>query len=241
VIAVPFPLHPDGLGRWVDRLRSAQPWDPPARRTVVVVPHPDDEVLSMGGLIARQRSVGVEVCVVAVTDGDAAYDPQGDEDLARTRRAEQNAGLEVLGHDVSDQSVVRLGLPDGGIPELEASLVDLLASHIDQDCLVVATWHKDCHPDHEAVGRAARTAATRAGAALVSSMFWAWHFRSAKALTDVDVLELTMSPQERADKAAAIACHHSQLAPWNGSDPILDQELLVPALWPSEYFVVEHG
>jgi LmbE family N-acetylglucosaminyl deacetylase len=239
--AVPFPLHPDGLGRWVEARRSAAPWDPPPRRTVVVVPHPDDEVLSMGGLIARQCGAGVEVCVVAVTDGDAAYDPEGDEALARTRRSEQNAGLELLGHDVTTDGVVRLGLPDGRIPELESSLVDSIAKHIDDDCLVVATWRKDCHPDHEAVGRAARAAATQAGATLVSSMFWAWHYRSAKALASVGVLELALSAQERADKAAAIRCHHSQLAQWNGSDPILDEELLVPALWPSEYFVVEPG
>jgi LmbE family N-acetylglucosaminyl deacetylase len=215
------------------------PWDPPPRRTVVVVPHPDDEVLSMGGLIARQRSAGVEVCVVAVTDGDAAYDPDGDEALARTRRAEQIAGLQVLGHEVTADSVVRLGLPDGRIPELEASLVDSIAKYIDDDCLVVATWRKDCHPDHEAVGRAARSATLQAGATLVSSMFWTWHYRSAKALIDVQVLELAMSARERADKAAAIRCHNSQLMPWNGSDPILADELLVPALWPSEYFVVE--
>lgn len=238
---VSAPLHPDGLDRWVEVLRSATSWEPPPLRTVAIVPHPDDEVLSMGGLIARQRAAGVEVCVLAVTDGDAAYDPEGDEDLARTRRAEQNAALGVLGHAVTSRGVVRLGLPDGRIPELEASLADTIARHIDEDCLVVATWGKDCHPDHEAVGRAARTAATAAGATLVSSMFWAWPYRSAKALADVDVFELTLSPRERADKAAAIACHESQLTSWNGSAPILDRELLVPALWPSEYFVVERA
>ena len=195
----------------------------------------------MGGLIARQLRAGVEVCVLAVTNGDAAYDPAGDEALARTRSAEQDAALEVLGRAVvpaDTLSIVRLGLPDGKVAELEASLADSILSHIDRDCLVVAPWRNDCHPDHEAVGRAARSAAAASGATLVSSLFWAWHHRSVKSFDAVDVLELAMTAEELADKGAAIACHHSQLAPWNGVDPILDAELLTPALWPSEYFIV---
>ncbi len=207
-------------------------------RTVCVVPHPDDEALSMGGLIARQRSAGVEVCVLAVTDGDAAYDPDGDEDLAQVRRTEQDSAAKVMG---LASHIVRLGLPDGKVPEHEASLIDSIRHHIDQDCLVVAPWRKDCHPDHEAVGRAARSAATAAGATLVSSMFWAWHYRSVKSLDSVDVLELAMSREEHADKRTAIGCHHSQFASWNGSDPILNDELLTPALWPSEYFITERA
>lgn len=198
----------------------------------------------MGGLIARQRSAGVEVCVLAVTDGDAAYDPHGDDGLARTRRAEQISALEVLGLAVEQAdtpAIVRLGLPDGKVTGLEASLAGSILSHIDQDCLVVAPWRKDCHPDHEAVGRAARSAAAAAGATLVSSMFWAWHYRSAESFAAADVLELAMSPQEQADKRAAIACHDSQFAAWKGSDPILNDELLTPALWPSEYFIAERG
>jgi LmbE family N-acetylglucosaminyl deacetylase len=207
-------------------------------RTVCVVPHPDDEALSMGGLIARQRSARVEVCVLAVTDGDAAYDPDGDEDLAKVRRVEQDSAAAVLGPAAH---IVRLGLPDGKVPEHEASLIDSIRHHIDRDCLVVAPWRQDCHPDHEAVGRAARIAAAAAGATLVSSMFWAWHYRSAKSLDSVDVLELAMSPEERTDKRTAIECHQSQFASWNGSDPILNDELLMPALWSSEYFIAERG
>lgn len=37
-----------------------------------VVPHPDDEVLIMGGLLARQLDAGASVLVVAVSDGEAA-------------------------------------------------------------------------------------------------------------------------------------------------------------------------
>jgi len=38
-------------------------------RLVVVAPHPDDEVLACGGLLCAAAGIGLEVQVVAVTDG----------------------------------------------------------------------------------------------------------------------------------------------------------------------------
>ena len=45
----------------------------PAQRLVVVAPHPDDEVLACGALIAMHARQGGEVLVVAVTDGEASH------------------------------------------------------------------------------------------------------------------------------------------------------------------------
>ncbi len=50
--------------------RGATDWTPPAIPTLVVVPHPDDEVLLVGGLIATQRERGVPFHVLGVTDGE---------------------------------------------------------------------------------------------------------------------------------------------------------------------------
>ncbi|MBE7219294.1 MAG: PIG-L family deacetylase, partial [Caulobacteraceae bacterium] len=36
---------------------------------VVISPHPDDESLGLGGLIAASRAAGVDVRVVVVSDG----------------------------------------------------------------------------------------------------------------------------------------------------------------------------
>jgi len=43
------------------------------QRVVVVSPHPDDEVLACGGLLALHARRGGEVMVVAVTDGEASH------------------------------------------------------------------------------------------------------------------------------------------------------------------------
>ena len=61
------------LGRWAPQRTDAQRWEPPRKLTVVVAPHPDDETLLSGGLIAHQARAGVPVIVLAVTDGEAAY------------------------------------------------------------------------------------------------------------------------------------------------------------------------
>ena len=63
---------------------------------VVVSPHPDDETLGVGGLLAELLARGWSVCVVAVTDGEAAHGrqvPSAARRLARRRRAEQEAAL----------------------------------------------------------------------------------------------------------------------------------------------------
>jgi len=55
---------------WRD-LRAASAGDlvPPGRRVVIVAPHPDDEVLGAGGLLAATAREGREQLLVAVTDG----------------------------------------------------------------------------------------------------------------------------------------------------------------------------
>ena len=57
--------------RQLAALRPLHQWRP--RRLVVVAPHPDDEVLGAGGLLQYMGRVGVEMVVVAVTDGEASH------------------------------------------------------------------------------------------------------------------------------------------------------------------------
>lgn len=43
------------------------------RRLVIVAPHPDDETLGCGLLIAAAVRAGVRVAVIALTDGQASH------------------------------------------------------------------------------------------------------------------------------------------------------------------------
>ena len=146
-------------------------------RAVVVAPHPDDEVLGVGGIMALLSAAGVQVIVVAVSDGEASH-PHSPTitpiQLARTRRAEQHRALRRLGLDLAP--VHRCGLPDGHLSDHEAGLAASLTGLLDEDSWCLATWARDGHPDHEAAGRSAATAAGHTGAQLLSYPVWTWHW-----------------------------------------------------------------
>lgn len=221
--------------RWAPVLAVAQPWTPPARRTIVVAPHPDDESLSSGGLIAFQRDRGLEVIVVAVTDGEASHDPDGDVDLARVRRGEQNAALDLLG--VGSQFVRRLDVPDGHVAAFETEVALRLVELLRPDDLVVATWSRDVHPDHEACGRAVFDATRVIPATLMFSLFWTWHHRSVDEVDRSRLLSFALPSAAYSAKQRAIRRHSSQFETRGDHPPILDDRFVEPAMWPTEYFL----
>ena len=59
---------------WMSLCPDLPRGQPSEKPTVVVSPHPDDETLGRDGLIARLRSKGIDVTVIAVTDGENAYE-----------------------------------------------------------------------------------------------------------------------------------------------------------------------
>ena len=129
-----------------------------ARPALVVAPHPDDETLACGGLIARKRAAGAEVHVALLTDGEASHAGADPEELRRRRRAEALAACRELG--VPDGAVTFLEYPDGGVEaaarDAAACLLALVQRH--QPAEVYAPYARDRHPDHEAAYRIARSA-----------------------------------------------------------------------------------
>lgn len=182
-------------------------------RLVVVAPHPDDEVLGVGGLMQRAADAGVEVVVVAVTDGTAAvpHGPWTPDQLGEVRVREHVAACTVVGV----APPVRLGLPDGAVADHERTLGERLAELLDAQTVCVATWSADGHPDHEASGRAAAAACGRTGARLIAYPVWTWHWSRPDdpAVPWDRARELRLSPAEQEAKARAVQCHRSQLEP----------------------------
>ena len=219
---------------WLERLQGAPLWAPPGIRTIIIAPHPDDETLGAGGLIAGQRRLGVPVSVVAVTDGDAAY--ANVPDLAVRRRVEQDNALEIL--DVRGSSIVRFGLPDSLVAKHEEKLTELLIPLVQQKpVMVVAPWPLDWHPDHEACGRATEAACKKAGAQVVFYLFWTWHSKPLKSLAHQPLRRLELDHQLLTTKLAALQCHRSQLVNDDGP-PVLPESLLGPARRSFETFIV---
>ncbi len=195
---------------------------PPWRDVVVVAPHPDDEVLGVGGLMRHLVRSGASLRVVAVTDGDAARPPAGwsPQRLGIARTLEATAACAELGVP----GPRRLALPDGRVAAHENALTEAVADLLRPDTVCLATWRHDGHPDHEATGRAVAAACTHTGARLVEYPVWMWHWARPG---DPDVpwarARRWVLPGDDLDaKARAVAHHHTQLeAPAAGVAPVL--------------------
>lgn len=211
---------------WHDALAGLPALTLPGGPVIFLAPHPDDESLAAGGLLAALASRGNSITVVAITDGGAAYVAEGDTKLAGIRRNEQIAALARLG--IAQNDIVRLSVPDRRVHEHEAFLTGRLRNLIlaaGTNVTLIAPWRSDFHSDHEAAGRVAERAAEDFGISLLRWFWWTWHRRDT---TDLAVLSLKRFPLETRvlqQKRDAIAEHRSQL----GEDAILPDSILIPA------------
>ena len=148
---------------------------------VVVAPHPDDESLGCGGLMAEARARGREVRVVIVSDGcgshthSALYPPAKLRDLRETETVD---AVGILG--VFQESVTFLRLPDAGVPSAgpiaEAAAARIAAIARDADAgAVCVTWGHDPHCDHQAAAAIVRLARAHLGAIRIFAYpVWGW-------------------------------------------------------------------
>jgi LmbE family N-acetylglucosaminyl deacetylase len=214
---------------------------PPSRRLVVVAPHPDDEVLAAGGLLAATARAGNEQLLVAVTDGKASHPGSlcwPAEKLGAQRRRETAAALRALGAGAC--AVVRLGLDDGGIAAATARLGDALAVVIRPGDVVVSPWRFDGHPDHEAVGQIVAMLARAGGIDHLEAPIWAWHWAvpGDHRMPWRQAVVVRLGPSLTGRKRAAVRCFTSQLEPdpSTGVSAILPPWAVARLLHPREVF-----
>ena len=217
---------------WLPRITGLPQWLPDIHHALIVSPHPDDETLGAGGLISSLRGRGAQVSVVAVTDGEHAYEDMPD--LGPARQAEQTLALSRLG--VGVDSIHRLRLPDSGLGKVEDELASALTGLISEGMHIVAPWPNDFHPDHEACGRAALAIAKLKRVPISFYFFWTWHRGELGTLDGLQLTSLPLSDRDRTAKLDALSCHRSQLEHADGC-PILPEYLLAPVHRPFEVFL----
>jgi LmbE family N-acetylglucosaminyl deacetylase len=135
------------------------------RLVQVIAPHPDDESLGCGGLLAWAAATGRRPRVLFLTDGEGshpgstAFPPAR---LARLRRTEAMQACRSLG--VARSDVAFLGLPDSGLGALAGTNADN-AIHAIRDWIsraapaaVCVTTAADPHGDHVAAHHLVRSA-----------------------------------------------------------------------------------
>lgn len=189
---------------------------------VIVSPHPDDETLGLGATAAQLAGAGLEVQLVAVSDGGAAYPhllPFERFQLERTRRDELSRAAAILGV----RAPIFLGLPDGRLAEYEDVLADALARILDgrPGAWCAATWCGDGHPDHEAVGRAGAEASRRASAVFIEYPVWMWHWARPgdPAVPWQRAASIALTRSDLGRKQQAAHCFRSQLEPATPDSP----------------------
>jgi LmbE family N-acetylglucosaminyl deacetylase len=196
------------------RLRALSP-------LLFIVPHPDDEVLGCGGLIAEASDRDLDVRVVYLTDGAASHrgSPTWPPDrLARTRRAEALSALTVLG--VAPEDVLFLDWPDAAphpplSPAFTRSVETVIRWLRDSPPLSVwAPYREEGHCDHRAawaLARAVRRLCRSPPPALLEYLVWGWNDSGvAEDLRDRTVWRLACARQI-ARRRRALACHATQL------------------------------
>lgn len=198
---------------------------------VVVAPHPDDEVLAAGGLLA----LATDSIVVGLTNGEASHPDSPTctpEELGQRRRTERSAALERLRESSpgGGARLIECGFPDGRLDQYKLQLIELIGSVVPEGGCCVAPWWADGHPDHDAVGRAAATACSWLNATLLLYPVWSWHWsRPGDPSLPWDratCLSLPGHVLER--KAAAINEFTSQITPL--SDAAADGAILPPPI-----------
>ncbi len=133
-----------------------------ARRLLVLAPHPDDESLGCGGLLAATAAAGLDLRVVVVSDGAASHPGSRTHPparLAALRQQEARQAVAALGLDAR-LGIAFLGLPDAAVPAagegFDQAVQRLLALADGLPSCVVAPWRHDPHGDHAATAAMAR-------------------------------------------------------------------------------------
>ena len=227
---------------------------------LVLAPHPDDESLGCGGLIAQlcaagrppavgQPAAGRLPVVVVVTDGAGSH--PGSEAwpgprLAALREAEAVAAVAALGLPAGRVHFLRL--PDTRAPtegEAFAAAASRLAALVRAEGVgtIATAWEHDPHCDHVAAHALARAVADRTGVRLISYPVWGWTLAPETILAGsvMQGWRLDVAAQLAA-KRAAIRAHASQHGRVVTDDPggfVLPEALLAVFEGPFETFLLE--
>lgn len=201
-----------------------------ARRVLVVAPHPDDETLGCGGLIAQLVAAGSIVHTVFVTDGGASHPgsrawPRSR--LATLREREATEALEALGAGDSPRTFLRLGDADmppvgsAAYTEARDALADILGDL--RPDLVVLPWRRDPHCDHRDGWRLAREALCQCAQdpPILEYAIWLDELGAPGDFPiagEVEEVRVDVGPAVTA-KRSALAAHRSQISDLIDDDP----------------------
>jgi LmbE family N-acetylglucosaminyl deacetylase len=203
-------------------------------RVAIVAPHPDDESLGCGGLIARLAALGKPPLVVVVSDGTGSHPNSRSfpaERLRTLREEETRAAVAALGLPFPPQ-FLRLrdtAVPHPGEPAF-AEAVERFASALPPKGVdtIAVSFRDDPHWDHQAAFALATAVIARTARPVRLLEYVIWNDDAATATPPgfrprrLDIAGVLDAKQR------AIACHRSQTSDLISDDP--DGFRLEPAM-----------
>lgn len=215
----------------------------------VLAPHPDDESIGCGGLLALLAAAGRPGRVIVMSDGAASH-PRSRSHPAPVLRALRQAEARAAMRHLSTPPPVFLDWPDGDVPRegprFEHAVSAVVAATHDMPTLA-ATIPLDPHPDHIATWAIAREAARRGGQRLLGYPVWSWRHLY-PVLGSVAAVCVAAPPRGwRLDVASvlpakrrAVMAHRSQTTRLIADDPggfMLDDAMLQVMIRPDEVYL----
>lgn len=189
-------------------------------QVLVLAPHPDDEVLGCGALLADCWRDGTPAHVVCLTDGAASH-PRSTQDVAAIRAKELANAITILGGDPRSH-LTCLGYPDAALHDVPLDRVvarlDALIDKLDSR-LLIAPSPLDPHCDHVTAALIATNVLSRHPyLRLIYYPIWS-RWVGAGAAPAVPDCRRMFYPVDAGLKYRAIAAHASQQGKVFHDDP----------------------
>jgi LmbE family N-acetylglucosaminyl deacetylase len=211
----------------VSMFLNADPWR--RRRWLVLAPHPDDETLGTGALIAQAWAAGTLAGIAYLTDGSGSHEADSITPLRLAARRKAEAGhalfrltasraLNRFHLDWKDASPAAPGEP---IFDRSASVLSALCRRCRVDAIAVTALGEP-HCDHAAAARLAYAVQSRARRRLIVAEYVVW--ADAPARNKNQVLRTAKLPGGR--RRHALCAHRSQLTGSHGTGFRLAKERL---------------
>ncbi len=182
---------------------------------LILAPHPDDETLGCGALIAAISAAGGRAYTGFVTDGAGSHpDAPGwsRKRIAALRRTEAAAALHIL----RGAPALHLDWPDAAPPKPGDPAFDRTADRLAAWCRtrgirqIAVTWDGEPHCDHEAAAALAQAVAARTAVRLYHYLVWGWTVAYVvQRVRNRRIVSIDTS-ERRPHQRRAMACHRSQ-------------------------------
>ena len=216
---------------------------------IVVAPHPDDETLGCGGVLALCAKAGRACQIIVVSDGTGSHPNSKRWPSVKLKALREQETCDAIGAlGLSSAAVKFLDARDRFIPsdgyqaERLAAMIAEAAQDINASAIAV-TWRYDPHCDHTACWQLTRKARSKLKIKprLLSYPVWGHTLQDAVFQEPPTGSRLFIG-DVLAQKQQALSCHKSQISALISDDPkgfTLSHDMVSRARLPYELFFTE--